>query len=533
MGLFAQVRGGGTSRLVRSSASGWGKEAGGGELPEWHGGSGRSEPSEVTRRLAVNAYSRKSGLQLRIERWLRIGKKRKKEPGVLTGEKYADWVLRRIAVERPVPSFGFDQPLVVAHCLRAVRLRVWRRSFTALLITPGAVCGAMRTVPFPVSVGLVVCGVWLALWIDRARAQYATYALRPDAFRTGRSREPAVARRLRKVWPAPYAVPHERRLRDAEARDHFIGAGWTVWPATSIGIDVEPVPLRPDGKPVEREPDSVVDSRMRKKAGPFEPEDPPESPAGFRQFTVSELHDYVADRLLDPAPTHAADHPLADIEVLGVATLSAKRWQDLAERDWLELEGLAIGKPDAGPGEFVARRYLWARILSWHGELAVSLIVNFAYESGFLRVTARPHLMGPLNEELDPATDPPPPWSWKWLRTSWLKALLDLVDVATGPLAPAAAVRGPERDDGGPVSLREAYSTSYIDDMEMYEDARRYVQMMQRRVFETVEVFLGHRHIDLTAYKAQATAIYNFGVIAGGDISGTVTNQPSDPGAHP
>ncbi|GLW54033.1 hypothetical protein Kpho01_20440 [Kitasatospora phosalacinea] len=482
--------------------------------------------------MAVNAYSRKNGLQVRIERWLRAGKKRKEEPGVLRGERYADWVLRRVAVERPVPSFGFDQPLVVAHCLRAVRLRVWRRSFLALLVAPGVVCAALRAASWPVAGGLVVGGAWLALWIDRARAQYATYALRPEAFRAGRSREPAAARRLRKVWPAPYALPHERSLRAAGARDHFIGAGWTVWPESSIGIDVEPVPRRPDGKAPEREGNSGPDSWMRKNFPLPEAEQEPEPPAGFRQFTVPELHDYVADRLLDPAPTHAADHPLADIEVLGVATLSAKRWQDLDEQDWLELEGLAIGKPDAGPGEFVARRYLWARILSWHGELAVSLIVNFAYESGFLRVTARPHVTGPLNQDLDAATDPPPPWSWRWLRTSWLNALLDLVDAVTRPLAPETAAREPERDGGGPVSLREAYSTSHIDDMEMYEDARRYVQMMQRRVFETVEVFLGHRHIDLTAYRAQATQIYNFGVIAGGDISGTVTNQPGAEGSE-
>ncbi|GAA2122141.1 hypothetical protein GCM10009759_72440 [Kitasatospora saccharophila] len=482
--------------------------------------------------MAVNAYSRKNGLQIRIERWLKTGKKRKEEPGILRGEAYADWVLRRVAVERPVPSFGFDQPLVVAHCLRAVRLRVWRRSFTALLVAPGVVCGAERAVSWPVTGGVVLGGAWLAFWIDRVRAQYATYALRSDAFSAGRSREPAVARRLRKVWPTPYALPHERRLRSTGARDHFIGAGWTVWPESSIGIDVEPVPPRPDGKAAEQEIGLEVGSRIRKNLPFPETADRADSPSGFRQFTVPELHDYVADRLLDPAPMHAADHPLADVEVLGIATLSAKRWQDLDDRDWLELEGLAVGKPDAGPGEFVARRYLWARILSWNGELAVSLIVNFAYESGFLRVTARPHITGPLNQDLDPATDPPPPWSWRWLRTSWLNALFDLVDAVARPLASNAAAREPERDGGGPVSLREAYSTSYIDDMEMYEDARRYVQMMQRRVFETVEVFLGHRHIDLTAYRAQATQIYNFGVIAGGDISGNVTNQPGAGGSE-
>jgi hypothetical protein len=213
--------------------------------------------------------------------------------------------------------------------------------------------------------------------------------------------------------------------------------------------------------------------------------------------------------------------------VLGVAAVSADRWGQLDEITWQSMESLAAGHPNGGPGPYIARRYLWARIVDWGGDMAASILVNFTYESGFLRVTVRPHLMAPLNGTLAAWAEPLSPWSWRWQRTAWVQALGDLVSAANHLVSAHIAPPHPEFDEGGPVSLREVYSTRYIEEMHMYEDARRHVQMMQRRVFDTVEAFLGNHQVDTQSYRAQAMIIYNNGVIASGDITGNVQNAPS------
>ncbi|WP_215447900.1 hypothetical protein [Streptomyces sp. ATCC 21386] len=60
----------------------------------------------------------------------------------------------------------------------------------------------------------------------------------------------------------------------------------------------------------------------------------------------------------------------------------------------------------------------------------------------------------------------------------------------------------------------------------MHDDARYYVQMMQRRVFDSTEIFLRDHNVDIAAYRQQSTAIYNFGVMNGGTMTGAVQATP-------
>ncbi|MCX4882744.1 MULTISPECIES: hypothetical protein [unclassified Streptomyces] len=62
--------------------------------------------------------------------------------------------------------------------------------------------------------------------------------------------------------------------------------------------------------------------------------------------------------------------------------------------------------------------------------------------------------------------------------------------------------------------------------MHTNDDARYYVQMMQRRVFDSTEIFLRNHNVDIAAYQQQATAIYNFGVMNGGTMTGPVQAAP-------
>ncbi|MFB7669644.1 hypothetical protein ACFC1R_38085 [Kitasatospora sp. NPDC056138] len=395
----------------------------------------------------------------------------------------------------------------------------------ALLATPGIAVGLLRLVSLEWAIGLAVTGMWLAFYLDRLAAQQLLYRMRPSEFMAGRNPRPAGTAHFLERRFQSWALPYTREWRGKSIpKEHFIGAGRLTWSTASIGIDVEPAPRRPPEEPEQDEGPSSppIPVQMEKMV-----ESGPQSTAtSFRNFTVEELYDFVAGRLIDPAPSHAPGHPFANIEVLGVAAVSSNRWGALDDPTWQSMESLAAGHPDGGPGPYVARRYLWARIVSWGGEMAASILVNFAYESGFLRVTVRPHLMPPLNSALAASASPLSPLSLRWQRTAWLQAVGDLLSAANRLISTRVAPPKPALDQGGPVSLRETYSTRYIDEMHMYEDARRYVQMMQRRVFDTVEAFLGNHQIDTRSYQAQAMAIYNFGVMAGGDITGNIQNAP-------
>lgn len=122
--------------------------------------------TEVTRRLSANAYARPNRLT-DLSVWLDAkirgssGKanpvdasqlegdpQQQKEPEILVGDDFNNWVRRRVAKERPLPSFGFDEHVVLGHCLRAERLRHRRRALTPLLAMPGVAIGMLRAVPW-------------------------------------------------------------------------------------------------------------------------------------------------------------------------------------------------------------------------------------------------------------------------------------------------------------------------------------------------------------------------------------------------
>jgi hypothetical protein len=59
-------------------------------------------------------------------------------------------------------------------------------------------------------------------------------------------------------------------------------------------------------------------------------------------------------------------------------------------------------------------------------------------------------------------------------------------------------------------------------------DAAKYTQIIERLVIETVLDYLDSHDVDTTAYRARAEAIYNSGIIVGGNLSntGTIINNP-------
>jgi hypothetical protein len=244
----------------------------------------------------------------------------------------------------------------------------------------------------------------------------------------------------------------------------------------------------------------------------------------LKHFTAGQLHAYIERRLADPAPSHHRDHPKPRVEVVGIAGIHRKRWDQIDDASWRSLHTLAVDDTGDKPAEEVARRYVWARVTAWNGELIAAILVHFAYQGGFLRATVRPHIMGPLNPKVAGLRSNP--GTPKWLGRAAFNALVD-VCAGLDRLVRRKARPLPELDPGsGPVSLREVYNVRWLEGMHMHDDARYYVQMMQRRVFDSTEAFLRDHNVDIASYRQQSTAIYNFGVMNGGTMTGPVQATP-------
>ncbi|MFJ9902516.1 hypothetical protein ACIRVK_06355 [Streptomyces sp. NPDC101152] len=459
----------------------------------------------------------------------------RKQPRVLVGHEYARWVRRRIAAGgHPVPSHGFDLEAVLTACAQAERLLWLRRGLMVLACAAG---GLWLLAPLAYLAPLItVIGLWAAFYTDRVLAQRRLGPLIGAG--EGEVWGAEVPRRFRRaveqIRDATYeeVVPYQNQIRSSGAKYHFVGAG-KVWFETQIGIDVGPAKSsdEDDGQGSEKgnSPSRLLPSVEDLLAG-ARPGD------GVVTFTPDDLHAHVAgelQRLIKPLRDF---HPDSEQEVFGVAAIAADRWETLTSERWEGLVTLArdgVRAANAQRTPKVARRFLCARMTSWDGELVASLFVGFAYENHYLRVVIRPHVVNPVHPELRRAEKEARRGGWVWRRRMAYLAVVDtgwwLVQLVK------RAKKGeprPEQDPGkGPVSLREVYSTRYMDDMLQYDDARRYIDMMQGRVLAAVEGFLVEHNVDTVAYREKITVVLNNGIINTGEMS-NVQNQPGAVGSQ-
>ncbi|MEV6112509.1 hypothetical protein AB0L59_08250 [Streptomyces sp. NPDC052109] len=505
----------------------------------------------VTRRLSAAAFARtdwlavlrtqlaeqwkrlKAAIRKRL-RWLFPAKEEEKTadsseptpPSVVLGEDYAVWVRRRIKKSaRPVPVYGFHQEPVIHASDRAIRHMRRRRAAVFAVITlvvwqttAGALSAGWATL-------VLLAGVWAVYLGERYLAQ-----VRFNALLAGELHAPAPAAQA-------HALPYLYERRPSGDRHRFLGAGLQAWHEAVIGIDVEPAP---EGQDEEDDATTPPPGFRTPAQSPGQPDmtevakavlealakhNKPVARKPLKHFTVAQLHTHVARRLNDPAPAHHRDHPIPRMEVIGISGIHYKRWDEIDDDTWRSLHTLAVDSFGDKPAEEIARRYIWARVTAWNGDLIAAILVHFAYQGGFLRVTVRPHIMGPLNPQVA-GLKPADPRALKWFGRTAFNALGDIY-VGLDRLIRRKPRKRPELDPGsGPVSLREVNSVRWIEDMHTNDDARYYVQMMQRRVFDSTEIFLRNHNVDIAAYQQQATAIYNFGVMNGGTMTGPVQAAP-------
>ncbi|MEV6289780.1 hypothetical protein AB0M41_04885 [Streptomyces sp. NPDC051896] len=447
---------------------------------------------------------------------------------VFLGHDYVRWVRRRVARGHPVPPHGFHLTPVLQSAASAESLTLLRRALLVMVLVGAVVTG--WTTGFTLVVPVLVGGAWAACYADRlyayARFRRACWTDRRPAHDLRWWVGPRRRRMLRREPPERdgLVVPYALRLRGGtEPLHHLVGAG-TLWSDDAIGIDV----MAADDQNAPRE-ESEEEKIVRRTFRSVEEIVHGRAGRAFTDFTPDELHHHVARELMQLLDKRPAYHPDNRLDVFDVAAVSAERWADITDAEWESLlvlawQGTGADGASAAPKE--ARRMLCTRIVSWDGELVAALYVSFAYEHHFLRITLRSQVMNPVHPTLRTGIRAARRGGGAWHARTAFNALLDVFTLLNRLRAPLQS-RRPSMDPGqGPVSLREVYSSHFMDDMLQYDDARRYVDWMQRCVFRAVLSFLKNHNVDISAFVQQATYILqNNGVINSG-VMGDVQNQP-------
>ncbi|MBO0915924.1 hypothetical protein [Streptomyces laculatispora] len=504
----------------------------------------RDDHVEVVQRL-TRAYARavpifawvyltnrkRAARQKRIREALRPLHPVNEQCRVPLGHDYVRWVRRRVARGHPVPPQGFHLTPVLQTAAGAELLTHVRRGLLLLAIV-GTVTVAARTNTGPLAVLLmVIAAPWAVCYADRLFAQFRMRSSPWNNLPERDHRWWVAARRRRKLRAAPrqrdgLVVPYALRTPGRqESGHHFLGAG-SVFNESAVGIDVA-APLPKDFTDGESEEDRLVRQLFRSVDDLVNTSQ--EAAGGVTPFTPDDLHGYVGADLRKPFDPKGDFHPENRLVVFDVAAVSAERWPDITRTQWDSLLTLArdgTGADGASKETKEARRFLCTRIVSWDGELVASLYISFAYEHHDLRVTVRPHVTNPIHPILRAAVRLGERGGWAVHARMAANAALDLIDLLNRIRRPFRS-RRPEVDTGeGPISLREVYSSRVMDDMLQHDDASRYIDWMQRRVFQSVLAFLTDHNVDTGAYMKQVTYVLeNSGVINTG-VMGDVQNQP-------
>ncbi|MFE6895606.1 hypothetical protein ACFVFJ_01920 [Streptomyces sp. NPDC057717] len=447
---------------------------------------------------------------------------------VFLGHDYVRWVRRRVSRGHAVPPHGFHLTPVLQSAATAESLTLLRRALLAMVLVGAAVTG--RTTGYALVLPVLVGGAWAVCYVDRLCAYVRFRRARWTDRRPARDLRWWVGLRRRRVLRREpperdgLVVPYALRLRGGtEPLHHLVGAG-TLWSEDAIGIDVMAADDR-DASRDETEDEKIVRRTFRSV------EEIVHGRAGraFTDFTPDELHRHVAGELTELLDKRPAYHPDNRLDVFDVAAVSAERWKDITDAEWESLLVLArhgTGAEGASAAPKEARRMLCTRIVSWDGELVAALYVSFAYEHHFLRITLRSQVMNPVHPTLRTGMRTARRGGGAWHARTVFNALLDVFTLVNRLRAPLHSRRPPTDPGHGPVSLREVYSSHFMDDMLQYDDARRYVDWMQRCVFRAALGFLQEHNADISAFVQQATYILqNSGVINSG-VMGDVQNQP-------
>ncbi|MFI6407829.1 hypothetical protein [Streptomyces sp. NPDC050548] len=385
-------------------------------------------------------------------------------------------------------------------------------------------------IPTAVELAAAVTAVYvLDRWV--ALAYLESLSKRHDGVATRPHLAPRAAKRIAECETAEAWASVAYRSNDGI--DRFVGAGLDAWRSGATRIQLAPARTKADAEEDEDDsPGHDVDDA--------EPsiEDEDAQPGGMRTFEADELLDRVRDELEALRGVLVETHALPNCDVAEVLAVPQSRWKTLprapeATADPADKQGALwpeahemITQGRLAPSGHASRRYLSAQVISWEGQVVVTVFAHAALEGKTLHFVTRPHILAPLNSDASAESAAGRELAGKVLLVP-LHALGDTFALAhriygvvgrglgllkTSELARAAKRQAaqamePDKDDKRPVSLREHCTQTSPLDMHQAEDAYRHISILQSRMFSTVTAFLSDHGLAVGEFQRQAAQI--------------------------
>lgn len=254
-------------------------------------------------------------------------------------------------------------------------------------------------------------------------------------------------------------------------------------------------------------------------------------------FQVSELYDYVTDAMRGLGLSNLC---LEDkLYVNGQEIRDDPRFlPDKYARPYTQIDPALMQHFKETPSEDI-RYYKCIRVISWRGELVLSIFIRFRKAGKSLFAEGDYLLMPPVKEEYHEIDTVESVWTVrKVLRLAkqtfvqpfllWLSSpgrLFALVFhnwllMRRQRRAEDLIRENPAFDYGASTSLREAASSSVYRRYFQKLDKEMYVKIIANQLLDSIVSFLDARNIDTTDLKKRQEAILNYGVIvSGGTLS--------------
>ncbi|WP_416901058.1 hypothetical protein [Micromonospora echinospora] len=487
------------------------------------------------------------------------------------------------------PSYGFDLPLVLWHCLQARRLAVTRDAMVLGGLTI-AVCMA------PLGLGFIVA-VLIALYL--ASSTWRISRETAQELRRGRSasvgliigRTMLVALRLAGVLVLLSLAGFYTTVVSV-----FAGGG-SSGSAAGVFTSLFGALLFVFGPPLLA---SLMRQSQIDQFAPGRQARPPEPVparlaeirrlasgntvvfAGYRPFvgSGSALRNWgfaqrlvrasgplagpvpEAEREFRDAPFTAADlvaHLRADLTALATEQEPERHLPGLTVTDRIFLAGTEVAhlEPHTPPERMddivrnptaPARHYLACQVVSWGGELVTTVYVHVAVQARSLYVEFISTALPPCDERFRTVDQVDGTGPTAYLRAAVhglldtpgtiVRAPLELLQVAVDGLVhsswwrPTGSPR-PGYDYGAKVSVRELGTASDNRNHIQAQEIDKYQRIIERRLLAAMLDFLESREVDTSEYRQRAMTLLNAGaVVSGGSLTvqGNVTSTQTNIG---
>jgi hypothetical protein len=456
------------------------------------------------------------------------------------------------------PSYGFDLPVVLAHCRQAQEIMIQADAVMTLVLTIGAVFGrftfviVLLAMTIPGMVVALLSGtlhalfrrgipLWMnwvllalpvlsiiavALYLNSVVAYIFVVLLAGICIGTAL----IVQTEMETLGPgsnprSPYLAS---RLADLDEQasgnitvfsgyEPFVGAGQIIkrWSMAQRLVRAS----------------SVLDS-LTSTQGRREFETPP--------FTATELINFLSARLQALANDPTVEGRMPGLSVKDRIYVSGTDTTGLTRTT---ADGIRVAKVINCPTE-LQRHYLACQVISWNGELVTTVHVHVALQGKSLYLEQVVTALPPCREAYRVVDTPHGRGPIAILTAAWQGLASAPVRIYFAPFRLVAAgwdaltthrLRGTDpfqtgHDCGASVSVRELGSAPDLRNHLQTQDVAKYSQLLERRIIALVLDFLEINGVDTAEFTERAVTILNAGVVQTG--GGTLRVGGNVVGAH-